>query len=363
MMSASFWKLVLVQFREFYREPAILFWSVVFPVAIAATLGAAFSEKAEIHQTIGFVGSMPTTGSFAELVKSGTKDDHGQIEFKVGSAASGQMILHLKQITEDSAIVFLKRGIIPLYLSRTSDSTVSFHFDKANASAQLAYFMIRSETGQLAGEQKESTIQPLTLPGTRYIDFLIPGLLVFGMMNSFLWGIGFSLIEFRMKKLLRRMLATPMKRYEFILSLMVARLLLALIEAGILLTFAYFFFGIYPQGSWIGVILLFLTGAFAFTGISLLVAARVEKTNIGIGFINAISMPMMVLSGIFFSYHNFPETVVSIIQFLPLTLLADATRAIFIEGAGFGETLLPVGILIVIGLITFSAGLKLFKWH
>lgn len=359
-MSKSFWKLVLVQFREFYREPAILFWSVVFPVAIAATLGAAFSEKTEIHQTIGFVRKMPSAGQFADLFQKAKPVDNGLPVLSVGTESSGKMMLHIKMVSEDSAIVLLKRGIIPLYLSGTSDSTVSFHFDKANSSAQLIYFMVMAETGS---KETAENIKQMTLPGTRYIDFLIPGLLVFGLMNSFLWGIGFSLIEFRMKKLLRRMLATPMKRYEFILSLMVARLFLAFIEAAILLTFAFFFFGISPQGSWMGVILLLLTGAFAFTGISLLVAARVEKTNIGIGFINAISMPMMVLSGIFFSYHNFPETVVKIIQFLPLTLLADSTRAIFIEGSGFGETLIPVGILLGIGVVTFSAGLKLFRWH
>lgn len=360
-MSRSFWKLVLVQFREFFREPAIIFWSIIFPVAIASTLGAAFSDKPEVHQTVGLAGGIPEKGSFGGLLKSGQTDNAGGVLVKTGSEASGEIILHFRTVSPDSAILLMKRGIIQLYVLKETDSTVSFHFDKANSAAQLAYLAILS--GMNGNETQRHSVVPMTLPGTRYIDFLIPGLMMFGVMNSFLWGIGFSLIEFRMKKLLRRMLATPMKRHEFILSVMVARLFLAMIEAGILLGFSWFFFGIYPEGSWIAVLLLFLTGAFAFTGISLLIAARIEKTNIGIGFINAVSMPMMVLSGIFFSYHNFPPFLVSVIQYLPLTLLADATRAVFVEGAGLGETLIPVTLLLATGMVTFLGGLRLFRWH
>jgi ABC-type multidrug transport system permease subunit len=74
-------------------------------------------------------------------------------------------------------------------------------------------------------------------------------------------------------------------------------------------------------------------------------------------------MPMMILSGIFFSYYNFPDWSIRVIQMLPLTMLTDGIRSIFNEGAGFPQVALPILVLTAIGTIFFTAGLKIFKWH
>ena len=205
--------------------------------------------------------------------------------------------------------------------------------------------------------------QPLTLAGTRYVDFLIPGLMGMGIMMSCMWGLSYSLIEKRSKKLLRRMVATPMKKTVFLTSLFTARFIMNLVEAIILVFFAYFYFGLKIQGNIGALVLLFIAGNAAFSGLAVIISSRTANPEVGNGLINAVVTPMMVLSGVFFSYHSFPDWIVNIIRPLPLTMLNDNVRAIFNEGAGFSETIIPSFILLFEGFVFFIVGLKLFKWY
>ena len=147
------------------------------------------------------------------------------------------------------------------------------------------------------------------------------------------------------------------------MALMIVRMAMNLIESALLLIFAYLVFDITIQGNPAALLAIFLAGNIAFAGIAIFVSSHTEKTETGNGLINVVVMPMMVLSGIFFSYHNFPEWSLPFIQKLPLTLLADGLRSIFIEGAGFSEISVPAAILTAIGIFFFSVGLKIFKWH
>ncbi len=204
---------------------------------------------------------------------------------------------------------------------------------------------------------------PLTVAGTRYIDFLIPGLMAMGVMMSSLWGMSWSVIEKRSKKLLRRMVATPMKKSHFLIAMMTVRVGMNAIESGLLFIFAHFAFGITIQGDVSALALIFIAGNVAFAGISILVSARTGNTEVANGIINAVSLPMMLLSGVFFSYHNFPAWSIPVIQKMPLTLLADGMRSIFIEGGGYAAVALPSLILAVVGVVSFAGGLKIFRWY
>jgi ABC-2 type transport system permease protein len=182
-------------------------------------------------------------------------------------------------------------------------------------------------------------------------------------MNSILWGISYTLIDMRSRKLLRRMIATPMKKSHFLFSHFASRLSLTIIEASILITFSWFYFRLSVQGSVAALIMMFLAGNICFTGIAVLISCRTSNSNIGNGLINFVSMPMMILSGIFFSYHNFPDFVVPFIQKLPLTVLADSIRGIFIEGSGVKDILPEFIALSAIGLLLSYIGLRVFKWY
>jgi ABC-type polysaccharide/polyol phosphate export permease len=159
------------------------------------------------------------------------------------------------------------------------------------------------------------------------------------------------------------MIATPMKKSAFLISHFVARVSLAIFEACILYLFARIYFKIEIQGSIVALIMIFFAGNLCFTGIGVLLASRTSSSRIGAGLINFISLPMTVLSGVFFSYHNFPDFVIPFIQKLPLTMLADSFRSIFTEGAGIADNLASFIILSGLGIFCFIIGMRIYKWY
>jgi len=203
----------------------------------------------------------------------------------------------------------------------------------------------------------------MTLKGVRYIDFLVPGLIAFGLMSSMMWGISYTIIEKRSQKLLRRMVATPMRKSYFLVSLMFVRTVMNYLEALLLFVCAWLIFGTEIQGNTGALLTLDFAGCVGFTGIAALVSCRTSKTEVGTGWINAVHLPMMIFSGVFFSYRNFPEWSHEAIRMLPLTALTDGIRSVFNAGAGWAEIAVPALALTLLGVACFSLALKLFKWY
>jgi ABC-type multidrug transport system permease subunit len=346
-MSNSLLQFIIVHFKSFYREPAVLFWAVLFPIIMVWVLGVAFSNKGESVRTVYVTGD-----SVVPAKVSG--------EQVVGEETGNVYRIKFQKASEEEAVRAVKRGLITLFVEVKDDSLI-YHFDPLNSDAQLTHLILERSIADV--NTKNTAINPLKTHGTRYIDFLIPGMIALGIMNSCIWGIGWSLVESRMKKLLRRMVATPLKKSIFFTSYMVVRIVLGTFETILLILFSYFYFGIRITGSIPAFIAVFLAGIFAFAGIAILMASRTSKTEVANGLVNAVTLPMMILSGIFFNYHNFPDWAVPIIQALPLTLVADSIRSIFIEGAGLIEVLRPVVILCAIGFVTFTVGLRVFRWY
>ncbi len=194
-------------------------------------------------------------------------------------------------------------------------------------------------------------------PGARYIDFLIPGLLGMNLMNSGMWGIGFALVDMRQRKLLKRFVATPMRRTDFLLALASSRLMLMLIEVGLLLGFGILFFHMRVEGSWLAIVLLGALGAISFGGIGLLTASRAQKIESVSGLINLVMMPMWIFSGVFFSYERFPAVLQPLIRALPLTALNDALRAIILQGAPLAAQAGHLAVLVAWMAISFLLAL------
>lgn len=362
-------QLILIQLREFYREPGILFWAFVFPIAMAWGLGIAFTHKIEQKRNIAYIENavQPDTqfrkilSKYSKIVTI-LKTHKVQYTIRTGNPKTGFTNFRFMPSTWENAKKLLKSGSVLMILEEKRGK-LYYNYDPFSTEAQLTYMQLSSFISKGTPIEPEAEIKPLTQKGSRYIDFLIPGLIAMDLMMSTMWGISYSLIEKRSKKLLRRMIATPMKKSSFLIAQLIARLILNIIEAFILFTFAYYYFGFTLEGSFLVLSLLYMAGMLCFTGISILISSRTSNTYIGTGLINAIVMPMMVLSGIFFSYHNFPDVIIPYIQALPLTMLADGLRSIFIEGAGFNQVFLPTLILSAIGTTTFIAGLKVYKWY
>ncbi|MBF0300742.1 MAG: ABC transporter permease, partial [Oligoflexia bacterium] len=240
---------------------------------------------------------------------------------------------------------------------------IHYSFDPRNTDAQLTYWITRSILENDLSIIADGQVTSLDIPGTRYLDYLLPGLIAMGVMMSCMWGISYGLIERRAKKLLRRLVATPMNKSYYLLSIIFARIIFGLIESAALIIFAFLFFDFKIYGSWSLVLLLFLIGHFAFSGIAILVAARTTTIETGTGIINAITTPMIVLSGIFFSYQHFPNLVKSIVSILPLTMVVDSFRKVMLEGGGMQSIQTELGGLVLIGVFCFAVGLKIFKWY
>lgn len=367
--------LFVMHAKTLIRQPAVLFWGIVFPLLMALGLGLAFTQKIDTVHKIAVISSAEKTAgdslnrfeSFLQNRTERIKDStNNKNEYKlfIKNNKLGNNTYIFERSTPGNAMVMLKRGEINLIIEEANNK-IEYHFDPANSDAHLTYLNIsriinaRNNDISNIGEN----IEPLTVKGTRYIDFFIPGLIAMGMMMSSVWGLGYGIIETRSKKLLRRMIATPMKKSYFLISLISVRTIMNFIEAALLFAFSNLVFGITIQGSIAALLLIFIAGNIGFAGISILTSSRTANPEVGNGLINAIATPMIVLSGIFFSYHNFPDWAISFIKILPLTLLADGIRSIFIEGAGLPEIAVPFFALLITGTVCFYVGLKFFKWY
>ena len=358
-MNTQILQLIKCRFMETLREPEVLFWGILFPVLISIGLGLAFMQKNESKFNIVVVDSTKLDPLLAQYGQKNVKN----ITWTVNEGALGVTHFNFTRSSWSEAIIALKRGEVDIIIT-DSPAKISYHFDPRNAQAELAYLKLNDLLQSPANEKStQQELSPLTLQGVRYIDFFVPGLIAFGLMSSLLWGVSYTIIECRSQKLLRRMIATPMKKSNFLFAIIFVRTVMNLLEALILFIFAFLIFDIRIQGSLLALACIFIAGNIAFAGISVLLSCRTSKTEAGTGLINAVQMPMMLLSGIFFSYHNFPEWSIGAIRLLPLTALADGIRSIFNEGAGMLECLTPVIALSVLGISCFYLGIKFFKWQ
>jgi ABC-2 type transport system permease protein len=367
-------QLISAHFQEIIREPGVLFWGILFPILMSLGLGLAFSRKPEVIRKVAVIRTIENQDTAASqlsrfLEKSCIKNQAESGEdykwkYDLNDDKLGSSVFLFYELDWNEAMVKLKRGTVNLILKSNNGKT-EYHFDPVNSDAELIYLKLHNviRSGEVFTVKSNSEIRPLTVEGTRYIDFLVPGLITMGVMMSTMWGISYGLIEKRSKKLLRRLVATPMKKSHFLIALITVRVTMNFIEAFILILFALIAFNMTIQGSIPALIMMFVSGNIAFAGIAVFASCHTSNTEVGNGLINAIVMPMMILSGIFFSYQNFPDWSVRIIKTLPLTMMTDGVRSIFNEGAGYNEVIIPVIALSAIGIIFFSAGLKVFKWY
>ncbi|MBN1597836.1 MAG: ABC transporter permease [Bacteroidales bacterium] len=357
-------QLLISHFKEIIREPGIIFWGIVFPILMSLGLGIAFTQKQEVIRKVAVLETNDSAvlDSLLIIYMSDYADTNRMMTIE--NMQTGNTSFEFIPMNWHDALIALKRGVVNIIIAE-NDGKIEYRFDPLNPDAQLSYTKLNKYfiTGTPVIIENTQNIQPLTLKGTRYIDFLIPGLLAMGIMMSTMWGLSYGMIEKRSKKLLRRMVATPMKKSYFLISIMTVRMTMNFIEAVLLIVFAWLVFDITIQGSIPALLAIFIAGNVGFAGLAFFISCRTAKTEIGNGLINVVVMPMMILSGIFFSYHNFPDSLIPYLRTLPLTMVADGMRSIFIEGAGFDQIVTPVAILMIGGTIFFSFGLRFFRWY
>jgi len=338
-------QLTLARFREFYREPAALFWVYGFPLILAVALGIAFRDRPVEKINIDVV----TGSSAAEALVTKLETDK-RITVTRSDAATARTRLR----TAKTGLIVTPDGTGWRYTidPNRPDSALA----RSAAENVLLRLLVPTAPPQPPDEE-------MTEVGGRYIDFLMPGLIGLNLMGGGLFGVGFVVVDMRMRKLLKRFLATPMRKSDFLLSLMLSRMVFTLTEIGVLLTFAYFAFDIRCTGSVLALASVIVLAATAFAGLGLLIASRAKTIETVSGLMNAIMLPMYVLSGVFFPSDRFPEVMQPFIQILPLTVVNDALRAVMNEGKGFGAVAWPAAVLAVWGGVSFAVALRIFRWR
>jgi ABC-type multidrug transport system permease subunit len=270
----------------------------------------------------------------------------------------------IQSLSEEDARKGFRLGKFDLVIEPDGKGGFEYRYDPARPESVLARTLVNDALQSGAGRKDVVATNTVTSsePGSRYIDFLIPGLLGMNLMNSGMWGIGFALVDMRQRKLLKRFVGTPMRRGDFLLALMSSRLILMIIEIGLLLTFGILFFHMRVPGSFFAIALLGGLGALSFGAVGLLTASRAQKIESVSGLINLVMMPMWIFSGVFFSYERFPAMIQPLIKILPLTALNDALRASILEGTPLTQQWSRLLVLVLWGGISFVLALKWFRW-
>lgn len=332
-------QLTLVRIREFIREPEAVFWALLFPVLITTGLGLAFRSRPDPVLKIAAVPALTAT-----LKKEPSLD--------------------VTELAPEAARDALKIGTVVLFAD-VRDGAVVFSYDDTNAEGRRARALADGAVQRAAGRVDPAKVsdQLTREPGARYVDFLVPGLIGLGIMSNGVWGLGFSLVDSRRRKLIKRMLATPMSREQYLLAFLVWRAILLPVEVVVPLAFGALAFGVPIRGSYLAILAVSILGSLCFSAMGVLVGSRARTIEALSGLVNLIIMPMWIVSGVFFSAQRFPDWLQPIIQALPLTAFVNAMRAIQLQGAGITGVGSELAILAAWLVGAFIASRQLFKWQ
>jgi ABC-2 type transport system permease protein len=339
---APLWELTSVRLKEFLREPDAVFWVFAFPLLLTVALGFAFREKPPERIPVGIASN--AAPPWAESLKK-----------------SPALLARVYSVEEGREQ--LRRGKISLFVEGTA--TPVYRFDPTRPDARTARVEVDDALQGGAGRRdilaaKEEHVQE---QGSRYIDFLVPGLIGMNLMGTGMWSIGFAVVNARLRKLLKRMLATPMRKSDYLLAQFLARLVFLVIEVAVVVIFARLVFDVSIRGAFATFALVCLAGGSAFAGLGLLIASRAKTLEAISGLMNVVMMPMWICSGVFFSYERFPDAVLPVIRALPLTALNDALRAVMNDGASIAGVAPQLINLAIWTVVTYLIGLKIFRWQ
>ncbi|NYF88084.1 ABC transporter permease [Tunturiibacter empetritectus] len=337
---SSLYQLTMMRFRLFLREPEAIFWIFIFPILLAAGLGIAFRNRPPEVLQVG-----ATTLQLTQALNA----DKGLTSTTMDEAAGTQA---------------LATGRILLLAVQRPDTTV-YQYDSTNPDARTAKLLADRAIQTAAGRHdalptKEELVHET---GSRYIDFVVPGLLGMNLMGSAMWGMGFAIVDARQKKLLKRLVASPMPRWQYLASFLLSRLVMLVIEVAAFLGFSRLVFGVPFRGSITQLALLCMLTSLAFSALGLLTASRAKTIEAVSGLMNFVMFPMWIFSGVFFSSTRFPAVVQPLIRALPLTAAIDAMRGNMLQGMSLQQLIAPVAILLAWLIIPFAISLLIFRWR
>lgn len=348
MLSRSLREQIKCRWREFRREPSAFFWVIFMPVLWMLVLGFALSEPRPEVYGVGWVSQVDE--SHAEDMLIALRNHSG---------------LRVSEGSREQLDTNLQRGELNLIVSARFDQPLTFHYDPSHPEAIRARRLVNDVVQEVSGRVDLIKVQDeaINSRGSRYIDFLIPGLLGMSLMTSSLFGVGMTIVSNRRENLLKRYLATPMKPRDYVVSHIFGRGFVLVAEFAAVMVAGFLLFRFHVHGNFLAFLAVAAFGAAAFTAISILCASRTKSIPMISGITNLISLPMIMLSGVFFSKHNFPDWLRIFSEYLPLTALNDGLRKIALEGQGLANLGFELSVLGVYFVVAALSAVKLFKWY
>jgi ABC-2 type transport system permease protein len=339
-------QLTLVRFREFWREPEAVFWVFVFPILLATGLGVAFRGRPAEVTPVGVLATRPGAERVAQTLERDPS-------------------LRVQLLADSAARLAVPTGRVDVLVAPDSNGAVEYRYDDTRPEGRTGRRKVDQVLQAAAGRRDPVATRDALVrePGSRYIDFLLPGLIGLNLMGSGIWSTGFSVVDARKRKLLKRLAATPMSRSEYLASFLLARLAMLALEVTALVGFGVLAFGVPVRGSLVQLAVVCVLAALAFSALGLLISSRARTTEGASGLMNLVMLPMWVFSGVFFASTKFPASFQPYIRALPLTAANDALRKTMLEGAGPLALRGEVLVLAVWLVVSFILALRLFRWQ
>ncbi len=350
MSYSAIFQIAACRLREFFREPAALFWVYGFPQVILVALGIAFTDRAPDQLHVDLV-TEALSEKQAEAVLSILKKEQRLIV----EPGTKQSLKRLKGVKTSAVVV----AVSPESSDRPPRYTI--HYDPDRIDSSQAQVIAEGALLRAYNSSVKITSQEERQRGGRYIDFLVPGLLAVGVMGGSLVALGYTLVEMRMRKLLRVYLATPLRKDELFLGLMLGRLGFLVPEVASVLLVSWLGFGVTVAGNFLLLLLILLVGAVAFMGIGLLLGARGRTLEAVSGWVSLLMLVQWVFCGVFFSRAVYPLEWQEWLRWIPLSALVDATRAVMQDGGGLSEVASELGILAVWSVVSFGIAIWRFR--
>jgi len=338
--TSSLYQLTLTRLKLTLREPEAICWIFVFPILLAVGLGIAFRNRpADV---------LPVAATTPQLTQALAADNG----------------LRASLLDESTGRHALAIGTI-LLLAEPSPTGVVYRYDDTNPDARNARILADRDLQVAAGRRDpvSASNDLVHETGSRYIDFVVPGLLGMNLMGSAMWGLGFSIVDARQKKLLKRMVASPMPRWQFLMAYLTSRIVLLAIEVLVLLGFARVVFGVPFRGPLVQLGLICILTSLTFSALGLLVASRARTMEAVSGLMNLVMLPMWILSGVFFSASRFPAFMQPLVSALPLTAAIAAMRGNMLQGVRLNHMFPLIGIMLFWCLVPFAVSLRIFRWR
>jgi ABC-2 type transport system permease protein len=354
--------LTLANIKSFTRDRAALFWTLAFPLIFVVLFGSIFSGGAD-QRSIGFA-DLDGTSASAQLKAAFAAIDGVTLV----DAPEADLVAQMRR-GEVAAVIAVPKGYAETVAAKAGPADVTVYTDPSQTSAdaatrQLVGFVLAA-VNQAASGQPPAVMpefQSVQTNDLTFISYLVPSILGMSLMQLGVFA-SIPLVADRQKLILKRLQATPLRRWQLVGSNVLMRLLIAIVQTVIIVGVGSAFFDVEISGSWLLIGSLILLGSLAFIALGYVIASFAATEDAANGMTSAVQFPLMFLSGTFFPIDAMPDALKTVARLLPLTYLGDGLRQVMVDGTPFAPLWVCFAFLAVWLVVCFGIAARFFKWQ